>query len=368
MRIYSTLLVFLWITSLHGLSLVGLSGKPYSLDTITREGRSFIRPAQVCDFLRFSATTEQNSFTLVSQGDTLLVDGHSGVVSHTGDTLSRARVYVEDSLLFMEARSFFSLLTELTSFYFVFQKDTVLVSREPQLPFYDVSGVVVVDPGHGGRDPGAIGPQGTYEKDVVLSLSKALRDYIESVSHITVYLTREEDVFVPLMDRTAFANEKQADLFLSVHANAALDNKNARGYKLFFLAEAETEMERQVEERENAVIEYETTDANRGVIESILSDMMSTEYQKESQEFTIHSLETLDRSVQSVAPFGNGVGQANFFVLRGAEMPAVLVESAFISHPEEEKILRTSSFYEEFGSALGSAVVSFLEINGSFYE
>ena len=136
--------------------------------------------------------------------------------------------------------------------------DTVTRSKQPQ---QEVVRTIVIDPGHGGMDPGAIGQNGIEEKKVVLDIALALRDLFKKKTKLTVYLTRDADRFVPLVDRTKFANEKKADIFVSIHANSIEGNKKkkdgTRGYKVYFLSEAKNEEDKLAAMRENAVIELE---------------------------------------------------------------------------------------------------------------
>ncbi|KMQ53058.1 N-acetylmuramoyl-L-alanine amidase [Chitinispirillum alkaliphilum] len=223
---------------------------------------------------------------------------------------------------------------------------------------------IVIDPGHGGRDPGAIGPTGVMEKDVALGLSLALRDKLQSEG-FEVFMTRDTDVFIPLRDRTQFANDKRADLFISIHANSIGGSQarrdNIRGYKTYFLSQARNEHERLAAMRENAVIELEDKPQGYDFLQSVLIDLAGNEYLRQSQEFCI----IIDQ-VMSNGPISNrisklhlGVGQANFWVLNGAYMPSVLFEAGFISNPREEQLLKCSEFQKEMASALTQAVLQF---------
>jgi N-acetylmuramoyl-L-alanine amidase len=352
--------------------VVGLSGRQYFFDLYKKNSLAYIDAHGVCRQLNLTNSLHDSSFTVEGSDGTLHIYPQERFHSIDADTISDGKnsYFLSRPSLYIRPTLFFSMLEKVTPFYFHQSENTVRISRHPRDENSSVTGVVVLDPGHGGKDPGAIGRNDTYEKDVVLELSLKLRDYLETHSDITVYMTREEDVFIPLMDRTTFANEKEADLFLSIHANASPNNIHASGYKLYFLAEAETEMEREIARQENSVIEYEVEEGadNAFVIEAILSDMVSTEFVKESQDFTIYSITHLQEQINSITELHTGVGQANFFVLRGAEMPAVLVETAFISNPREEELLITPHFQREFSHALGGAVMGFLNENGGLYE
>jgi N-acetylmuramoyl-L-alanine amidase len=228
--------------------------------------------------------------------------------------------------------------------------------------FDDTIGVVVLDPGHGGKDPGAIGPTGVEEKTVTLKVGLALRDQLQKAG-LTVYMTRDSDEFVGLRERTVFANKKNADLFISIHANAVSGNdarrKSVKGYKMYFLSQAKNEEDKLVAMLENAVVELEEKSADAGNLQNILTEMVNNEYLKESQDLSILLAETFAARLKKLPSLHTGVGQANFFVLNGAFMPAVLVETAFISHPDEEKLLATESFQKSVATAIFDAVTAF---------
>ncbi|MDG5814888.1 N-acetylmuramoyl-L-alanine amidase [Chitinispirillales bacterium ANBcel5] len=223
---------------------------------------------------------------------------------------------------------------------------------------------IVLDPGHGGRDPGAIGPGGTKEKTVVLELCLAIRKHLETAG-FTVYMTREKDEFIPLAERTQFANDKKADLFISVHANAVPGSRErretTRGYKVYFLSQARNEHERLAAMRENAVIEFEDKPKNYDNLQNILIDLAGNEYLRLSQDLCILIDQTL-----STGPVSNympklhlGVGQANFWVLNGAYMPSVLIEAGFISNPAEEKLLNDKKIQDTMAASISEAIVQF---------
>jgi N-acetylmuramoyl-L-alanine amidase len=202
--------------------------------------------------------------------------------------------------------------------------------------------VVVVDPGHGGKDPGAVGPEGVREKDVVLDIARKVARILRDELGLTVVMTRDDDTFIPLARRTEIANQAGADLFVSIHANANR-RRSAKGTQTFFLAEARNDEERAVAALENSALRYELPeDVNPdNALDFILLDIaqsgahhLSSKLAETVQVELAASLEINDR----------GLGQAGFYVLRGAFMPAILVETAFISNPAEEELLDTDSF------------------------
>jgi N-acetylmuramoyl-L-alanine amidase len=213
---------------------------------------------------------------------------------------------------------------------------------------------IVIDPGHGGHDVGATGPRGTYEKDVNLRLALALAKRLRREGRYRVLLTREDDRFLPLQARSAFANEHKGDLFVSIHCNAALSAKS-NGFEVYFLSEkASDETAASVARRENAVVELEDlADKAAFKLKDLLGSLAKAEHLNESSEIAA----LMDKAVSRRLDIANrGVRQAGFYVLRGAAMPAVLVESAFITHPKEEARLRTDKFAADLAEALHAAI------------
>jgi N-acetylmuramoyl-L-alanine amidase len=224
---------------------------------------------------------------------------------------------------------------------------------------------IVIDPGHGGKDPGAIGPNGIREKDVVLGIALRIRDLLKTEKSLQVFMTRETDVFIPLVKRTAFANEKKADIFISIHANSIQGNKQKRtqvkGYKIYFLSQAKNEEDKLVAMIENSVIEFEDERDRGNYLQNILIDMANNEYLAESEDMSIMIAETFAGQIKELTSLHRGVGQAPFWVLNGAFMPSVLVETAFISNPGEEKMLADVKFQKRISNAVYKAIIRFKE-------
>ncbi|HYH07599.1 MAG TPA: N-acetylmuramoyl-L-alanine amidase [Thermoanaerobaculia bacterium] len=207
---------------------------------------------------------------------------------------------------------------------------------------------IVIDPGHGGREVGAVGPGGLMEKDLTLTIARKLANALASKLGTRVILTREDDSVVSLDQRTALANQYKADLFLSVHLNAAVV-KDAKGSETYFLSlEASDELARKAAENENAASGHQSSD-----LDLILWDLAQQSYLGESSRFAQAIQEELN-SATAVA--NRGVKQAPFKVLVGATMPAALVEVGFISNPEEEAKLQTDEFQSLMVEAISRAV------------
>jgi len=226
---------------------------------------------------------------------------------------------------------------------------------------------IVLDPGHGGEDPGAVGPAGTQEKTVVLDIATKLRTKLEAEGY-EVLLTRSEDVMVKLSERSKFANAMKADLFVSIHANAAT-NRQANGFETFFLSEAKSDWDRTVAARENAALEFEDADVSEMTdeLELILTDLAQNEFVVEASKL---AAAIQQQTVPAARVNDRGVRQANFFVLRNNYMPAVLVEVGFLSNKSEEKLLLDMRHRERLVEGIAQGIVEFARryerrVNGS---
>ena len=214
---------------------------------------------------------------------------------------------------------------------------------------------VVIDAGHGGEDEGAHGVSGLLEKDLVLDVARGLAARLRRAG-LRVVMTRERDVFVPLEERTRIANDARADLFLSIHANAAHDG-GARGSETYFMSlEASDEHARGVALRENESFATKPGAAGAGSdpLVAILGDLIANEHLTESSEFARAAqlrLASLDSGPS------RGVKQAPFVVLAGVQMPAALVEIGFITHPAEERELRSAKRRGAITAGLAEAVL-----------
>lgn len=223
--------------------------------------------------------------------------------------------------------------------------------------------IVAIDPGHGGEDPGAVGPSGLREKDVVLSVALQLRERINAIPGMRAFMTRDADFFVPLHERVAKARRVQADLFVSVHADAFI-TPQARGASVFALSQsgASSAAARWMAKRENAadvVGGVNVRSADVQVLRTMLD--MSTHAQiKDSLRVGSEVLGQLDR----VGRLHKAqVEQAGFAVLKAPDIPSILVETAFISNPEEEDKLRNPDYQRELVKALATGIQRYFAKN-----
>jgi N-acetylmuramoyl-L-alanine amidase len=224
--------------------------------------------------------------------------------------------------------------------------------------------VVVIDPGHGGKDPGAIGVTKTKEKDVTLSVALKLGRMIEkNLPDVKVVYTRRTDEFVELYKRGQIANQANGKLFVSLHCNAAPRKPHpANGFEVYLLRPGKTEHALKIAERENAVIQFEEGYEKRyqELTEEnfILLAMAQSAYMKYSEQFA----DILTRKISNHTELENqGVKQAGFFVLVGASMPNVLVELGYLSNRRDEKFLKSSSGRQQLAELLFKAVKHYKE-------
>ncbi|OQC24990.1 MAG: N-acetylmuramoyl-L-alanine amidase AmiC precursor [Deltaproteobacteria bacterium ADurb.Bin072] len=197
---------------------------------------------------------------------------------------------------------------------------------------------IVIDPGHGGKDPGAVGPGGVLEKDLVLGIGKALARRLR-LEGFEVFMTRDSDVFLTLEERTAFANKKRADLFVSIHINAH-NNKGLQGIETYFLNLTTDASAIEVAARENA-----TTSKSISDLQLIINDLMLNSKINESSRFASSVHKCVMSSVLNTGYQGKdlGVKQAPFYVLLGAQMPSILCELGFITNGTEASLLQCES-------------------------
>ena len=217
---------------------------------------------------------------------------------------------------------------------------------------------IVIDPGHGGRDYGAPGYlKGIHEKKIVLQIAKKLAKKIRSRLHCEVIMTRQNDKFLTLEERTAIANTKNADLFISIHTNAAR-NRRAYGIETYFLNLATDDAAILVAARENA-----TSAKNISDLETILSDLMQNAKINESSRLATYVQKALYKGMKKKYSKikSKGVKQAPFYVLLGAQMPAILVETSFISNPRECRRLSNAKYQENLCNSIVDGIKRYIQ-------
>lgn len=225
---------------------------------------------------------------------------------------------------------------------------------------------IVIDPGHGGDDAGARGRYGTLEKDVALAVSKRLKRILDRKSKYEVFMTRTKDRTLSLLDRTNFANSMDGDLFVSIHANAS-PKRSARGVSTYFLHNADDQESLRVAMRENG--ELDVTQATspqipeKYYLEVMKASMVKNFHTVQSTDLATHIqgslLKGLRRRYKNIIDLG--VRSARFYVLTGAKMPAILVETSFISNPMEERRLRNPRYQQALSEAIFYGVQTYIQ-------
>lgn len=212
--------------------------------------------------------------------------------------------------------------------------------------------VIAIDAGHGGQDPGAVGPTAKREKDITLAIARELARQVNATPGLKAYLTRDTDVFIPLNRRAQLARTAKADMFISIHADAAL-NRAAKGSSVYVLSlkGASSQRARWLADKENASdlvggVRLQQTDS---MLTNVLLDLTQSGHMKASEDAGNHILSGLKRIGNNHKPH---IERANFAVLRTSDMPAMLVETAFLSNPEEEKRLIDPGFQRTVARAV----------------
>jgi len=215
---------------------------------------------------------------------------------------------------------------------------------------------VVLDAGHGGKDPGAMGKQGLKEKGVVLDMAQRIQQELERCG-MKVYLTRSQDQFVVLQERAPFANRKKADLFVSIHANANR-SRWIEGFEVYYLTEAVDDSARALAAAENApeAMADRSFSSSMLSLKAIIWDMIYTENRKESIELARYIGGAVSKKMGLKLL---GVKGAPFAVLKGAKMPAVLVEVGYLSNKEGERKLRDAEYRGRMAEAIASGIMDF---------
>ncbi len=227
---------------------------------------------------------------------------------------------------------------------------------QPVQPRTKTFKTIVIDPGHGGKDPGAHGIRGTAEKDITLKVGLKLREILSRQPGVRVLMTRERDVFVELEDRAKFANSNDADLFVSIHVNSH-PQRSVRGIEIYHFGEAKDQRALEVAARENG-----TPLGSTGVgWEYLVADLLTTKKIEASLELAWNTKEAMIAHLNGhYALVDHGVKTAPFYVLRFTSMPSILAEIAYVSNASEEELLRTNSFLTRIAESLHEGVKSYL--------
>lgn len=288
---------------------------------------------------------------VIPVGDSLLKKARYGQFTHT-----QARVVLDveriDSYKVFPLKNPFRIVIDLRRSY----KKALPMDKDKEFITKRRKRKIVIDPGHGGKDLGAFIVD-LREKDIVLTIAKIMEEKIGKNSEFEVILTREEDIFMPLEERTAIANSRGADLFVSIHLNASA-NEEAYGIETYFLNITDDKEAQRIAARENATTEQELSD-----LQMILKDLLLTSKMEDSSRLAkyIHQflLSELQKSYDEIKD--RGVKHAPFYVLIGAEMPSVLVEASFITNPMEANRLKQQSYLDSIAQAILRGIELFVQ-------
>lgn len=329
--------------------------------------------------IRISTTKEfdlSNVFTSISQG-WLLVDFYGGEIESgwtpTPPAGSIVKQITPEQISSETARLAFKILTPLkevrtlpgdsSNEIFISLRTEANVSQEllseleKERQKWTIDRIII-DPGHGGRDPGTIGRSGLFEKKITLAIAKKLKKLLEQRLSVKVVLTRDDDSFIGLKERTQIANKNEGKLFISIHVDS-YRNSRVEGCTTYFLGRGKTKEARAVARLENSVIHFEDSPEDYADLSDanfILAAMATNLFTKESQDLAAIVQEEMKKRL----PIKNrGVKQAGFYVLYGASMPCILHETAFISNHKEEKLLKSSSFQQQIAEGICESVRKF---------
>ncbi|HOX52937.1 MAG TPA: N-acetylmuramoyl-L-alanine amidase, partial [Fibrobacteria bacterium] len=245
-----------------------------------------------------------------------------------------------------------------------------VVAPEPPMVRDSKPFTIVVDAGHGGKDPGALGKSGEktlHEKDITLAVARKLRDALKKRKGVRVVMTRDTDSFLKLSERTQKANAAKGDLFISLHCNSLPLNSKRRdevnGFIVFLLREAKDEADKAIERRENEAIQYETGERQKKdaltPVEWMLLEHQLNQYTKESERFAGDVVHHMEKD-GVVAKERTGAGQAGFFVLVGSMMPSVLIEMGYLSNGSDLAKLGDADRQKRIAESIAKAVDGFL--------
>jgi N-acetylmuramoyl-L-alanine amidase len=219
---------------------------------------------------------------------------------------------------------------------------------------------IVIDSGHGGRDPGCIGKKGTLEKEIVLDISTRLKKILTTQTDLEVTMTRESDIYIPVENRPVIANQKQGDIFISIHANSN-PRKNYSGVRTYFLNFSTDSSVMATAARENATSTKNISEM-KDIIQKITRNSKIRESKELSQKIQKNLMASLNKSYTGVKDLG--VKGGPFWVLIGGEMPSILVEVSHLSNQKEEARLKTSKYRQKIAQGIFNGITEYINSLG----
>jgi N-acetylmuramoyl-L-alanine amidase len=318
-------------------------------EAVNVDGEKYVSLAELCSIYGITWDYDPLSYRVV-----LKKDGHKAIIIANSNSFildSRHYVHLKPVILYKDNIYVpFSMVED--KFDKVFNP---YYYQAPSIGTYSIK-KIVIDAGHGGKDPGAVGRKGLKEKDVVLDIAQRLKNILEA-DGFEVEMTRNSDNFVSLTRRAETSNKIKPDFFVSIHANAARSS-SACGFEVYYLSDAMDDNARAVAAAENAVLELEDNFKlkHSNDLDATVWDLLYDEYRLESKEMAA----SLCNSLQCDSIGKNrGVKSARFYVLKGVRAPSVLIEVGFISNTNEESRLRSSAFRQEIAEALAKGIISY---------
>ena len=247
----------------------------------------------------------------------------------------------------------------------VAQKQTTAPTRRNLSSQTLSQAIVVIDPGHGGKDSGAIGKKGNkttriYEKDIVLSISRMVYSKLKAAGYKNVYLTRNNDKYIELTHRTKFANDKKADLFISIHANAS-ESKKTQGIETYFLSPARSARAKKAAERENNRVVQSLNFSSKNIFLDVLNKSKIVASNKLAID--IHKNVKYNILKQYKTSIDHGVRSGPFWILVGSQMPSVLVEVGYVTSAQESRRLKTKQYQNSIAIGIADGITNYLKKN-----
>ncbi len=219
---------------------------------------------------------------------------------------------------------------------------------------------IVLDPGHGGKDPGCIGKNGLQEKEIVLDVCLRLKKLFEERKDLETILTREKDIFIPLEQRTVIANQKRADLFISIHVNSSYDKRRS-GVETFYLNFSHDPSVNEIAARENAT-STKNINEMKLIIEKIIQNSKIVESKELAERIQKNMIKTLSKKYPEIRSLG--VKGGPFWVLIGGEMPSILIEISHLSNPKESELLKTQEYREQISRGVYEGILEYIQSLG----
>lgn len=345
MKKYAILILGLWILSLAGCATVP---QKEAMPTYNINGVSYIPLVSLCESRGIKWEYDTFSRTVALTKDTHRIN------LMVGDTL----VLVDGNPVHLKSPVHFYQGAVVVPYKFKEQVLDVLFKREPTYKRAAASlgkiKKIVIDAGHGGNDPGAIGRTGLREKDVNLDIAKRLAQLLKS-DGASVVLTRSIDRFIPLSQRVEIANRSKADLFISIHSNASRVRR-LNGFEVYYISWKVDDSKRALTAARNSIPDFLSTNSfyNSSLnLKTIVWDMIYADNRAEAIELSRAICRSVDCNLDAEVL---GVKNANFEVLRGTQMPAVLIETGFVSNYEEERMLKNSYYRQKIAESISEAI------------